>query len=120
VRAGPREPVHDDLVVGLVYGLFWGVIVGGGIGLGLLLFTGGGLITAIATGVAETCTTATVFGTQGCYYLATALLLGGRRLPYRPARFLDWAWPAGLIRVAGLGYQFRHREFQDFLTRHPQ
>lgn len=117
---GPRDPVRDDLVVALAYGAFWGVVIGGSVGLGLLVLTGDGLlatVVAVATGVAATCTTATIFGSLGCYYLATTLWLGGHRLPRRPGRFLDWAWQTGLIRVAGLGYQFRHRELQDYLAR---
>jgi hypothetical protein len=39
------------------------------------------------------------------------------RLPLRLARFLDWAHHAGLLRVAGNSYQFRHIEFQRWLVR---
>lgn len=55
----------------------------------------------------------------GLRYLA--LLLCTRRwnavwLPWRLGRFLDWAYEAGLMRVAGMAYQFRHRELQDHLA----
>jgi Sec-independent protein secretion pathway component TatC len=55
----------------------------------------------------------------------TALLLGTRRpgdhwLPWRLRRFLHWCYAdAGLLRVAGAAYQFRHRELQDYLAQHP-
>ncbi|MGY4643985.1 hypothetical protein [Cellulomonas sp. URHB0016] len=39
-----------------------------------------------------------------------------RRLPRRPALFLDWCVTAGLMRMAGSSIQFRHREFQHWLT----
>ncbi|MFB6980319.1 hypothetical protein [Streptomyces scopuliridis] len=40
----------------------------------------------------------------------------GRWLPWRLGRFLDWCSEAGLVRKAGLAYQFRHRELQDYLA----
>ncbi|MEV6330662.1 hypothetical protein [Streptomyces sp. NPDC051909] len=42
-----------------------------------------------------------------------------RRLPLRLVRFLDWSVAAGLMRTSGAVYQFRHREFQEWLVRHP-
>jgi hypothetical protein len=43
------------------------------------------------------------------------------RLPWRLGRFLHWCYTdAGLVRTAGIAYQFRHRELQDYLARHPQ
>ena len=51
-------------------------------------------------------------------YLAACLLLSRRHeLPLRLAVFLDWAYEAGLMRLAGIAVQFRHREFQDWLSR---
>jgi NACHT domain len=41
------------------------------------------------------------------------------RLPWRPGVFLDWACSAGLMRLSGGVYQFRHREFQQWLQRNP-
>ena len=29
-------------------------------------------------------------------------------LPPRPARFLAWAYQAGILRISGTAYQFRH------------
>jgi hypothetical protein len=40
-------------------------------------------------------------------------------VPWRLGHFLAWSYNAGLIRTAGIGYQFRHRELQDHLARHP-
>ncbi|MGW4847879.1 NACHT domain-containing protein [Nocardia brasiliensis] len=53
------------------------------------------------------------------------LLLGTRRgwsskpLPWRLMRFLNWCHDARLLRTAGVAYQFRHREFQEYLSRDP-
>ncbi|MFG2293439.1 NACHT domain-containing protein [Streptomyces sp. NPDC048603] len=38
-------------------------------------------------------------------------------LPLRLGGFLDWCCEAGLMRVEGFAYQFRHRELQDWLAR---
>lgn len=37
-------------------------------------------------------------------------------LPARPAKFLDWAYTAGLVRLSGTAVQFRHRTLQDRLS----
>lgn len=42
-----------------------------------------------------------------------------RWLPWRLGRFLDWSYRAGLLRIAGPAYQFRHRELQEYLAKHP-
>ncbi|WP_411097110.1 NACHT domain-containing protein [Streptomyces sp. 020-2-3H-GM] len=47
------------------------------------------------------------------------LLIHFRRVPFRLSRFLDWCHAAGLIRITGGVYQFRHREFQEWIARHP-
>ena len=36
-------------------------------------------------------------------------------LPLRFARFLEWGREAGLLRMSGVGYQFRHQELHEFL-----
>lgn len=59
---------------------------------------------------------------QGWRYLA--LLVCTRRwtrqwLPWRLGRFLKWSYEVGLLRIAGFGYQFRHRELQDYLAARP-
>ncbi|WP_327278167.1 NACHT domain-containing protein [Streptomyces sp. NBC_01224] len=69
-----------------------------------------------------------IFAIFGSFYFALSgptamyacwLLVNCRRLPFRLSRFLEWSRTAGLIRVTGAAYQFRHREFQEWLTRHP-
>ncbi|MEV7614827.1 NACHT domain-containing protein [Streptomyces sp. NPDC089799] len=49
-------------------------------------------------------------------HLAFKGSLGGE-LPLRLGGFLDWCCEAGLLRVEGFAYQFRHRELQDWLAR---
>ncbi|MGW4826335.1 NACHT domain-containing protein [Amycolatopsis japonica] len=49
-----------------------------------------------------------------------AIVLGrrGNRLPWRPARFLDWAHEVGLVRLSGGGVEFRHPELRAWLLEH--
>lgn len=50
------------------------------------------------------------------YAIATRMLARTGELPSRPARFLDWAHTAGLVRMAGTMVQFRHRDLQQALA----
>ncbi|WP_406631896.1 NACHT domain-containing protein [Amycolatopsis sp. WGS_07] len=50
------------------------------------------------------------------YALTTRQLRRRGALPARPARFLDWAYAAGLLRMSGAATQFRHRNLQIRLT----
>ncbi|MFE9775623.1 NACHT domain-containing protein [Streptomyces sp. NPDC005931] len=50
-----------------------------------------------------------------CVWFVTFRFLVHTRLPWRTGAFLNWACEAGLLRVAGLAYDFRHRELQDWL-----
>ncbi|WP_165984271.1 NACHT domain-containing protein [Streptomyces sp. YIM 98790] len=63
---------------------------------------------------------ALMLGSARLRYLAFLLCTrrrSGRWLPWRLGRFLDWCCEAGLMRTAGIAYQFRHRELQDYLAR---
>ncbi|TCO33064.1 NACHT domain-containing protein [Kribbella steppae] len=113
----PRSMVRDDLVIGLVLGLaFTTAIV-----IAIADWTGLGwfaLGVAVGTGLAGGLT----FGLAGWRYVA--LLLCTRRrgehwLPWRLGQFLDACYRAGIVRIASTGYQFRHRELQDYLAHHP-
>ncbi|WP_329521845.1 NACHT domain-containing protein [Spirillospora sp. NBC_01491] len=55
-------------------------------------------------------------GLAAVRYLVTLVCMK-RRLPLRLGRFLDWCYTdAGLVRTAGIAYQFRHRELQNHLA----
>ncbi|GLY38818.1 P-loop containing NTPase [Amycolatopsis sp. NBRC 101858] len=50
-------------------------------------------------------------------YLAAIVVGRWRsRLPARPGQFLDWAYEAGLVRLSGIGVEFRHAELREWLT----
>jgi hypothetical protein len=114
--AEPREIIRAGIAAGIVFGLSVGLSVGvaAGVAAGVAFGIGSGITCGITVGLA--------FGLVGWQYIA--LLLCTRRwnnhwLPWRLGSFLDWCYQAGLIRIAGIGYQFRHRELQDYLARNP-
>ncbi|MFF8942548.1 NACHT domain-containing protein [Streptomyces sp. NPDC014864] len=109
----PRHPVRDDLAfgpaVGLVFGLAGGLATSlvSGLPIGLVL----GLTLGLAGGLYW-------LSGAGRRYLVFLLCIRGR-LPWRLGTFLNWSYEAGLLRISGVAYQFRHRELQDWLTAHP-
>ena len=50
------------------------------------------------------------------YHIAVVIAAFRGKSPLRFGAFLDWAQQAGLLRVSGVAYQFRHRQLQDWLT----
>ncbi|MGH8904508.1 MAG: NACHT domain-containing protein, partial [Egibacteraceae bacterium] len=95
----PREPLHNAFMSMLVGGLVGGLAVG-------LAF---GLVFGLVFGL---------LGSQVLVRYGVAVLLAARArsLPLRLGLFLEWARAAGVIRVSGIAYQFRHRELQMWLT----
>ncbi|MGW0801149.1 NACHT domain-containing protein [Streptomyces sp. NPDC002692] len=115
----PRHPVRDDLRLGLMAGLVAGL--GGGLVAGLAVGPGAGLYAGLAglvSGLVGLVTGLYWFSGAGRRYLVFLLCIRGR-LPWRLGTFLNWAYEAGLLRISGVAYQFRHRELQDWLTAHP-
>ena len=55
---------------------------------------------------------------NGWMRYAVILALSRRTLPARLGRFLRHAEAAGLLRIEGMAYQFRHRELQEWLAAH--
>ncbi|CAL9676756.1 hypothetical protein SUDANB105_07952 [Streptomyces sp. enrichment culture] len=114
----PRYPVRDDLVFGLTTGLAFGLTTGLTFGLtaGRVVDFAFGLVFGLTMGI-----------TIGLYIVAGSarrylvfLCCSRGRLPWRLGTFLHWAYGAGLLRISGVAYHFRHREFQDWLATHPR
>ncbi|NJP35853.1 hypothetical protein [Micromonospora thermarum] len=113
--SNPRSIPGGDLAYGLARGLV------GGLGIiGVMIFSGQEawlpywFALLLAGGLGS--------GAAGVRYIA--LLICTRKcskhwLPWRLGSFLTLCYMAGLVRIAGNGYQFRHRELQDYLARHP-
>jgi DNA replication protein DnaC/MFS family permease len=115
----PREPLRNELLSVLAFGLALGLALGLAVGLvgGLV----GGLAFGLVGGLVGGLVFGPVFGVVWCqvlvrYSVAVWLAAGKRRLPLRFGSFLEWAKAAGVIRVSGIAYQFRHRELQLWLT----
>lgn len=82
-----------------------------------------GFTSGLVLAIASILVLSLLWGLAGARY--TAFLLCARRqfstqsLPWRLGQFLNWCYQAGLIRQAGIGYQFRHRELQHYLAHSP-
>ncbi len=103
-----RQGITRDVTAGLTLGLlasFVAWFVGGPVP-GLSLGFGGGILTGVVVWLSP----------WPRYFVAVLMLHQRGVLPLRPAQFLDWAYSAGLMRLSGIGIQFRHQEFQTWLT----
>lgn len=126
----PRELVKLDLVAGLTSGLAVGLAlglmfgIGYGIGYGLADGLADGLMLGLMLGLTLGLGLGLAVGIAGTRYVA--FLLCTRRpftsqpLPWRLGRFLNWCCQVGLVRQAGISYQFRHRELQHYLAHSQQ
>ncbi|MFF2996963.1 hypothetical protein ACFVTC_20750 [Streptomyces sp. NPDC057950] len=135
-----RSPTHrrqlartttSALAFGLAFVLVLGfanvLVLVGWLGLGLRLGLAERLKDAPLTDPRNPVRDDLAFGlAAGLYWLAGAgrryldfLLCVRGRLPWRLGTFLNWSYEAGLLRISGVAYQFRHRELQDWLTTHP-
>ena len=106
--ADTRQIIRTTYVAGIVAGLAMGLVAG--LAMGRVAGLAIGLVACLVAGLA------------GIRYIA--FLLCTRRwsdhwLPWRLGGFLHWCYEAGLIRISGISYQFRHRELQDYLSRNP-
>ncbi|MFB7516405.1 NACHT domain-containing protein [Streptomyces sp. NPDC056144] len=95
---------------------FWALVLTGAAGLLAMEVVGGSVVSVFPVGLLLGLAAAMATRLVG-YYLFLLGRLG--RLPLRLARFLDWSVSAGLLRTSGAAYQFRHREFQEWLVRNP-
>ncbi|MBC2903792.1 NACHT domain-containing protein [Streptomyces cupreus] len=105
---GPSGPIRTGwyLIALATLLLSSGQMVSGHIGLGDLIFTDG-LLAAALTGMQDW------IG----YHIYR---IRHPRLGLRFQAFLDWSVTAGLLRTSGVAYQFRHREFQEWVVRNPE
>ena len=71
---------------------------------------------AVALVFASMCLLGSVMSSFYTRYVVAVYLGGFRGLPFRFAAFLNWCHSAGILRVSGIGYQFRHQELLDYLA----
>ncbi|WP_435887807.1 hypothetical protein [Streptomyces chartreusis] len=84
----------------------------------LLLWNLTGRAASVATGIALGLICVTWLQARASRRYLIFLCCTPRRLPWRLGAFLHWAYEAGLLRISGMAYQYRHRELQDWLTTH--
>lgn len=110
--ARPGDLVFDDLAARSVQGVAYGLMLG--IPFGTMFGTPVGLSMGLVGAL-------TMSGGVGRRYLVLLLCARWEKiLPARPGVFLDWACEAGLMRLSGPAYQFRHQELQHWLAAHPR
>lgn len=108
--SAPLPTLRGDLVAGLLSSLAFSPTVGIAAGVAMGPWFGVGLSLAALAAVV-------VVADAWMRYVALLLCTRGR-LPWRLAAFMDWSYHAGLLRISGTAYQFRHRELQDWLAAH--
>ncbi|OLT13320.1 hypothetical protein BJF79_20850 [Actinomadura sp. CNU-125] len=117
LAGGLTSGLTDGLAYGLAGGLTFGLTFGltyDGLTDGLAYGLAGGAIIWAFSGF-----TVRPAGLASARYLMLLICMK-RRLPLRLGRFLNWCYTdAGLIRTAGIAYQFRHRELQNHLISTP-
>jgi hypothetical protein len=113
LAARPSDPLRQTMawsaVIGTTIALAFGIT--GGILYGVV----GALCVGLATGLTAGLTGALSDTSSPVvlhYLLAVRTLHRTGALPRRLATFVDWAYGAGLLRVAGTAIQFRHRDLQ--------
>jgi hypothetical protein len=113
----PTDPLHGGLlnssIIGLVTAMIYGLIIflnGQGASKALAFSSFTVLIFALILGMPL------VSMAWSRYRLAILILFLQRRLPWRIVTFLQWNYNAGLMRVSGLSYQFRHLRLQNWLA----
>lgn len=117
---GPREVIQADGRYGLTVGLPAGAVcllVGGSLG-GFRY----GVAFALAGVLAFTLVFILGFGSSTWvrYHVSVAIGAIRRTGPIGFGAFLDWSQQAGLLRLSGISYQFRHRQLQDWLATHKE
>ncbi|MGW0886022.1 hypothetical protein [Streptomyces sp. NPDC002671] len=116
VRSSPHGPatsavVSPEVRIVVAITMFFG-------GLGMGVSAEAGLLGDLACGLGLSLAAMALFGPGAARVRYLALLLCTRRrrsdqrLPWRLQHFLDWCCQVGLMRTAGVAYQFRHRELQ--------
>jgi hypothetical protein len=111
----PADVINDDLSSHLA------VVVAGWFMFALRTFDMGRGIPTYLLLYSYICITTAHFyiGSPGRRYLAFILITYRRhQLPLRLKAFLDWACEAGLMRLSGTAYQFRHLELQQWVAAH--
>lgn len=104
----PRSIIRGNAAFGVVVGLIFGLTFASVISPATGIFFGS------AVGVTAAPPAARYFSMLLC-----TRQWSRRWLPWRLGHFLDACCGAGIMRFSGSGYQFRHRDLQEFLAKQP-
>jgi hypothetical protein len=113
----PTDPLRGGLLTSSIIGIFVALLYGS-----IVFATGNGIAMAAIFAGCAALLFAPVMGMPlvsmawSRYRLATLILFLQRRLPWRIVTFLQWNYGAGLMRISGLSYQFRHLKLQRWLA----
>jgi hypothetical protein len=110
----PLDLIKEDGRYGLVCRIL------GAITLTIALGIPFGMINGVVFGIVPSLTITLAFAANGWvrYRICVIVMSLRHKGPLRFGSFLDWAQQAGLLRVSGVSYQFRHRQLQDWLVSH--
>ncbi|MEU7909333.1 hypothetical protein [Actinoplanes sp. NPDC049118] len=121
VAINPRDPLRNDLIVWLGYGLTGGVLVALTNGRTYYASLTYGLGPWFVAGIAIALATILLIPAAGSaslrYFVAVGLAAYDGKMPLRFGAFLEWANRSGILRITGNAYQFRHSELRDWLQR---
>jgi hypothetical protein len=114
----PREVIHENGLLGLAIGLSVALAVLLGSAFSTELTGRDNLESGLLGGLLVGLTAAISFGGSSWMRYHIAIVLAARRGngPLRFGAMLEWAREAGVLREAGIAYQFRHRQLQDWLA----
>ncbi len=123
----PRDALRTDLAFGLALGVAYAAVGGlpGGLTGGILshlrlnhyLTLPGSITIALLLGIVAGVTLGSRCWLR--YAISVAIEATHHRIPLRLERFMDWAYGAGLLRITGVSYQFRHDMLRSSLNPFP-
>ncbi|MFD7691377.1 NACHT domain-containing protein [Streptomyces sp. NPDC059781] len=109
----PRDPLRAELR----YAFFWAVVTS--LWVGSLIAQWSESVLGFAYGALLGVLPAFTLAARAWRRYVLFKFAAGRRLPAGLGGFLDWCVEAGIMRVEGFAYQFRHRELQEWLAARP-
>ncbi|MFI1416930.1 NACHT domain-containing protein [Streptomyces sp. NPDC020731] len=109
----PRDPLRAELR----YAFFWAAVIS--LWVGSLIAQWTESVLGFAYGAILAALPAFTLAAKAWRRYVLFKFLAGRRLPAGLGGFLEWCVEAGILRVEGFAYQFRHRELQEWLAARP-
>jgi len=126
--ASPQHVLLNDFIFGAVFAL--GVAIAAALPAGLT----GGIATSLhlktyltppgsaALAVAIAVIGGVILGSRiwTRYILMLLLVAPSKRVPWQLSYFISWCYRAGLLRISGVAYEFRHDELKTYLRNFPE